>query len=168
MLTKEDVAFAGLEVHEARYHQGEVAPVAISGLQAPNPKALRFSFANSPNNQIQQQCIEWAKSKQVTKDSGGFVMKQEKPNRIEILLSNGYKLVAEQNSDPNFSREMFIGIEDSNGAWCQDLAIVRSSYHYEGDEVIWNDEQFDVDVFGDETGEDFTEMFPIRMRPQDD
>ena len=72
--------------------------------------------------------------------------------------------VAEQNADPQYSREMFIGIEDADGAWLQDLAIVRSSYRYDGDKVVWNDEQFDVMVFGEEDEEDFTEEFNIQLR----
>ena len=40
----------------------------------------------------------------------------------------------------------------------------RSSYRYDGDKVVWNDEQFDVMVFGEEDEEDFTEEFNIQLR----
>lgn len=66
-------------------------------------------------------------------------MGETKVNCIEIELSNGYKLVAEQNTDPQYSREMFIGVMGPNGVWHQDLAVVRSSYHYDGDKVVWDD-----------------------------
>lgn len=90
-------------------------------------------------------------------------MAEKKVNRIEINLPNGYKLVAEQNTDPQFDREMFIGIVDSSGVWCQDLAVVRSSYHYDGDDVVWHDDRFDVLVYGDENNEDFTDDFMIGL-----
>lgn len=90
-------------------------------------------------------------------------MSKMKENRIEIELSGGYKLVAEQNTDPQYSREMFIGIVDSNGVWYQNLAVVRSSYRYEDDKVVWNDKQFDVLVYGSEYDEDFTEDFTIGL-----
>ena len=90
-------------------------------------------------------------------------MSEKKVNRIEIKLPNGYKLVAEQNTDPQFSREMFIGVVDPNGVWHQNLAIVRSSYRYDGENIIWSDDQFDVLVFGNENNEDFTEDFAIGL-----
>lgn len=83
--------------------------------------------------------------------------------RIEIELSNGYKLVAEQNTDPQYSREMFIGIMGPNGVWHQNLAVVRNSYHYDGDKVIWDDKQLDVLVYGSEDNEDFTEDFTVGL-----
>lgn len=90
-------------------------------------------------------------------------MKEKKVKRIEIELPNGYKLVAEQNTDPNYSREMFIGIVDSSGVWHQDLAVVRSSYRIDGSKVVWLDDKFDVLVYGSENDEDFTEDFTIGL-----
>ncbi len=84
-------------------------------------------------------------------------------NRLEIELSNGLKLVAEQNPDPQYSKELFIGIVNADGVWCQDLAIVRSSYRYDGDNVVWNNEQFDVLVYGDKDNEDFTDDFTVGL-----
>lgn len=86
-----------------------------------------------------------------------------KKNRIEIELPNGYKLVAEQNTEPQYSREMFIGLIAPNGVWYQNLAIVRSSYHYDGNKVVWDDKQFDVLVYGDERDEDFTDEYSIGL-----
>lgn len=90
-------------------------------------------------------------------------MGDTKVNRIEIELPNGYKLVAEQNTDPQYSREMFIGIVDHAGVWHQDLAVVRSSYHYVGDKIVWNDKQFDILVYGSEDNEDFTDDFTVGL-----
>lgn len=93
-------------------------------------------------------------------------MAETKANRIEIELPNGYKLVAEQNTDPQYSREMFIGIVDAEGVWWQDLAVVRSSYYYDGENAVWEDERFDVLVFGNEDSEDFTEVFSIGLHEE--
>lgn len=92
-----------------------------------------------------------------------MIMNEAKANRIEIELPNGYKLVAEQNTDPQYTREMFVGIVNPNGVWHQDLAIVRSSYHYDGDKVIWDNKKFDVLVYGNEDNEDFTEDFTVGL-----
>lgn len=96
-------------------------------------------------------------------------MAENRANRIEIELPNGYKLAAEQNTDPQYSREMFIGLIAPNGVWHQDLAIVRSSYRYNGDQVVWDDKQFDVLVYGNKDNEDFTEEFAIGLyeEPED-
>lgn len=90
-------------------------------------------------------------------------MDEIKVNRIDIELPNGYKLVAEQNIDPQYKREMFIGIVGPNGEWHQDLAVIRSSYQKDGDKVVWDDKQFDVLVYGSEDNEDFTEYFTVGL-----
>lgn len=88
-------------------------------------------------------------------------------NRIEIALSDGLKLVAEQNTDSQYSREMFIGVEDATGAWLQDLAVVRNSFHHNGNNVVWNEGKFDVLVSGSEHGEGFTEEFSIELQQEE-
>lgn len=84
-------------------------------------------------------------------------------NRIVIPLLNGFNLVAEQNIDPNYSREIFVGITDSNGVGWQDLAIVRNAYTCDGDKVKWKEEEFEVLVYSDKENEDFTHDFLIGM-----
>lgn len=93
-------------------------------------------------------------------------MTEMEQNRIEIELPNGYKLAAEQNTDPQYSREIFIGIINPDGLWHQDLAIVRSSYTYDEDEVIWNDRLFNILIFGVENNEDFTEDLSVVLREE--
>lgn len=84
-------------------------------------------------------------------------------NKIVIPLNNGYQLIAEQNTDP-FDKEIFIGITDGNGAWWQDLAVIRSAYTYDDNgEIKWNDEEFDVLVYSDENNEDFTHNYIIGL-----
>ena len=90
--------------------------------------------------------------------------------RIKIPVANGNFLVAEQNSDPTYSKEIFIGIQDANGVWIQDLAIVRNAYHYPEREiydidgpVIWETDKFEVLVYGNEASEDWTENYLIPL-----
>ena len=84
-------------------------------------------------------------------------------SKIDIQLPNGYHLVAEQNSDPKYCNELFIGITDGNGVWWQDLAVVRNAYVYDGDEVVWKDDEFDVLVYGNENDEDFTNEYTVGL-----
>ena len=44
-------------------------------------------------------------------------------NRITIELPKGLKLVAEQNIDPEYQNEIYVGIETPDGIWHQDLAV---------------------------------------------
>lgn len=49
-------------------------------------------------------------------------------NRIAIELPKGLKLVAEQNVNPEYQNEIYVGIETSDGIWHQDLAVIRNAY----------------------------------------
>lgn len=85
-------------------------------------------------------------------------------NGIEIPLPNGYYLVAEKNTDPNYLNEIFIGITDGNGVWWQDLAVVRNAYEIGDDyEIRWKDEEFDILVYSDKDNEDFTHDFTVGL-----
>ena len=77
----------------------------------------------------------------------------KKNNRIEINLGGGLKLVAERNSNSNYDREIYIGLEH-NGAWMQDLALVRPDEH--------TADSFNVLVWGDADDEDYTNYFEIK------
>lgn len=94
-----------------------------------------------------------------------FVLEENPPKnqKIVIDLPNGYKLVAEQNSDPNFSKEIFVGVIDPNGVWNQDLAIIRPSYKYDGDTPVWSQDKFDILVYADKDNEDFTDDFTVEL-----
>ena len=52
--------------------------------------------------------------------------------RIELPVSNGKKIVAEVNPDPDY-KEIFIFLESERGEVCQDLAIVGENYMYSDD-----------------------------------
>lgn len=90
-------------------------------------------------------------------------------SRIEIELGNGYKLVAYRNSG-DYDKELYIEIHDPFGGWHQDLVCVRPTYSYDNDTPVWNPDQFDVLVWGDEDDEEFTENYIINMyhEPEDE
>lgn len=89
---------------------------------------------------------------------------QKMQRRIEILLANGYKLVAEQSDDPMFRNEIYVGVVSPSGVWTQDLAIIRQTYSYNGGEKVnWIDDSFDVIVYGDVDCEDFTDEFKVGL-----
>lgn len=83
---------------------------------------------------------------------------------MKIPLGNGINLVAEQGTDPNFSREIYIGLANDNDMWVQDLAIVRQKYKLIGDSEIvgYVDGEYQVLVYSDENDEDYTHKFDIK------
>jgi len=88
----------------------------------------------------------------------------EQNEKILIDLGNGFSLYAEQNTDPEYSKEIFLGIRDWCG-WIQDLAIVRPAYIYDNEfNVHWMNEVFEVLVYGNGDEEDYTERFAITLR----
>lgn len=94
----------------------------------------------------------------------------DKPNgKIKIKLPNGYFLVAEQNTDPSFRNEIYVGITDGNGVWWQDLAVVRPAYKLRQkqlgleNEIEWSNDKFEVMVYSDAGDEDYTHKFDIGL-----
>ena len=85
-------------------------------------------------------------------------------NRIIIPLPNGYNLIAEQNADPNYRNEIFIGLTDKNNVWYQDLAIVRNASEFSNNKIEWKNDEMEVLVYSDENNEDFTHDFSIGVR----
>lgn len=82
---------------------------------------------------------------------------------IKIPLDNGMYLIAERNTDPNFSKELFIGLSDGQ-LWYQDLAVVRPSYEIQEDlSTKWDDEKFDILVYADKDQEDYTHEFHVDL-----
>ena len=85
--------------------------------------------------------------------------------RIEIPVSNGMKIVAEQNQDPAYDRELYIGIVDRDGAWIQDLVCVQNEYRYKPDgQMDWVDGSFRVMVWSDPRQDDLTDEFVVPLR----
>lgn len=87
-------------------------------------------------------------------------MKKEN-ERIAIDLPNGLKLVAEQNQDPNFRNEIFVGIENGDGVWLQDLVIIRNAHSTNNIfGVAWYPNLMEVLVYAD----DYTDKYAIDIR----
>lgn len=86
-------------------------------------------------------------------------------NRIEIPLNNGFKLVACQNTDPIYNQELYVGIEDENGVFYQDIVCVQSSYEYDRNgKVHYNDHGiFNVYVWQNELSEDYSHKLEVKL-----
>lgn len=79
----------------------------------------------------------------------------------KIKIDLGFAtLVAEKGVDNNY-REIYLGLEDKNGVWLQDLAIIRQKYHYDEDSNVINEKGIDVMVYSDANDEDYTHKFDI-------
>lgn len=84
--------------------------------------------------------------------------------QIRIPLLNGLYIVADPGSDPDYPMELYIGIEDSNGVWIQDLAIVMKNYRYKPDgQVDYSDDAFRVLVYEDNESDDYTTEHVIKL-----
>ena len=88
-------------------------------------------------------------------------------SKIVIPLSNGFSLVAEQNVG-EFNKEVFIGIEDKNGKYWQDLAVVRPTYKCTNNEIILGADKFEILVFGDADNEDYTDKYVVPLHKDDE
>lgn len=79
----------------------------------------------------------------------------------KIKIDLGFAtLVAEKGVDNNY-REIYLGLEDKNGVWLQDLAIIRQKYHYDEDSNVINEKGINVMVYSDANDEDYTNKFDI-------
>ena len=88
-------------------------------------------------------------------------------DRFIIPLSNGYNIVSERNSG-EFNKELYVGIEDENGAYIQDLVIVRPTYKFKSDNIVFDSDKFEILVFGDENIEDYTNKFVVPLREENE
>ena len=85
---------------------------------------------------------------------------RESENRVTIDLGFA-TLVAEKGFDPNY-KEVFIGLEDEQGVWLQDLAVIGGKYHYEKGEVV-HDSEVSIKVYSDKDDEDYTHDFSVGL-----
>lgn len=86
----------------------------------------------------------------------------------KIKIDLGFAtLVAEKGTDNNY-REIYLSLEDKNGVWLQDLAIVGQQYHYDTNGGIVHDKGIDVKVYTDCDNEDFTDEFGISIYEEED
>lgn len=89
-------------------------------------------------------------------------MKYE-PKQMIVELPNGMQLVVEQNDDPVFAGEIFVGLaKKDDPVWYQELACVRNAYSIdEHSNIVWKDGEYEVLVWNDENKEDCTHKFTI-------
>ena len=87
--------------------------------------------------------------------------------RFVIPLSNGYSIVSERNTG-EFNQELYVGIEDSTGAYVQDLVVVRPTYTFKDNNVVFDSDKFEILVFGDADQEDYTEKFTVPLHQDDE
>lgn len=81
----------------------------------------------------------------------------------KIKIDLGFAvLVAEKGIDNDY-REIYLSLEDKNGVWLQDLAIVGQQYHYDEELNVVNDRGIDVKIYADSNNEDFTDEFGINI-----
>ena len=86
----------------------------------------------------------------------------------KIKIDLGFAtLVAERGNDEGY-KEIFIGLEDKNGAWLQDLAIVGQKYHYDLDSNVVNEKGINVMVYSDVNDEDYTHKFDIDIYEEEE
>lgn len=77
----------------------------------------------------------------------------------KIKIDLGFaSLVVEAGNDQ--MKEVYVGLEDSNGAWFQDLTVIGQKYHVDGENIAY-DEGIRVRVFADKDNEDYTHSFDI-------
>ena len=88
-------------------------------------------------------------------------------DRFVIPLSNGYKLISERNAG-EFDKELYVGIESPSGTYVQDLAIIRPTYRFKENDVVFDADKFEILVFGDATKEDFTDKYTVPLHIEDD
>lgn len=81
----------------------------------------------------------------------------------KIKIDLGFAvLVAEKGIDNNY-RKIYLSLEDKNGVWLQDIAIVGQQYHYDEELNVVNDRGIDIKIYADSNNEDFTDEFGINI-----
>lgn len=76
-------------------------------------------------------------------------------------------LVAEKGIDKDY-REVNIYLEDKEGMWIQDIAMIGQKYHYEKDWAPVQDKGIIARVWSDVNNEDYTHKFDIDIYEGDE
>ena len=82
-------------------------------------------------------------------------------NKMKIDLGFAV-LVVEKNPDPSF-KEFFVSLEDKNGKYLQDIALIGQNYSISSSLDIVPKDQIRVLVYGDKDNEDYTDKFVIGL-----
>lgn len=80
--------------------------------------------------------------------------------KITIPLKNGHKLVVEVCDELEYSKEIFVGLEDKEGVCYQDIACIRPKPDDDGED--YQSDLFEVYVYADENSEDYTDSYNIK------
>lgn len=88
-------------------------------------------------------------------------------DKIVVPLSNGYRLIAERNTG-EFDKEIYVGIEQEDGKYFQDLAIIRPTYTFDEYNVKFNSDSFEILAFGDADIEDYTHKFVVPLHEDEE
>ena len=88
-------------------------------------------------------------------------------DKFVIPLANGYKIISERNTG-EFNKELYVGIEDPDGKYVQDLAIIRPTYKFKENDVVFDSDKFEILVFGDAAVEDYTDKFVVPLYQDDE
>ena len=90
----------------------------------------------------------------------GFKLIDTCPKRLKVPCASGKSLVAEVNEDPDY-KEIYIYLENDDGTWYQDLAIVGEEYEHAVTRLVPVPGRYSVKVYADENSEDFNYDFGI-------
>ena len=91
------------------------------------------------------------------------------PIEVTIPLSGGGTLIIQQNYDPEYRNEIFIGLGDEDGVWKQDIAAVGQCYQYKKDGTVkWLHDRYIVRVWGNPDVDEITEQTIILERKEEE
>lgn len=86
----------------------------------------------------------------------------------KIKIDLGFAtLVVEKGTEQNY-KEVFVGLEDKNGVWTQDIAVIGQKYHYDDDLNVVQEKGIKVLVYADENNEDYTHRFDIDIYEEEE
>ena len=77
--------------------------------------------------------------------------------KIKLPIGNGLNLVAYQNPDKDYSFEMHIDVEDADGKFVRQIAIVRPTYRYVDGAAVPNETPYEL-LLDDGSNANFEEV----------
>ncbi len=89
--------------------------------------------------------------------------------RIVIPVSNRMNLVAEQNTDPAFEKEILIFVETKDGHCNQMLALVGLDYEIDDNlDINWKEDMADIRQWLDPESEDYTTAETVKINKEEE
>ena len=88
-----------------------------------------------------------------------------------VIPFGNYNIVAEIDASnlPDIPAELFVCVTDKNGAFVQDICLVRAhhAYNYQTNECETSDNAVDCIVWGDPDTDDATAYFTMNVREEE-